>query len=57
MFGQEVCIVGKQYVLLIVYDYSRFTWVLCLLTKDCIFSEFEKQIKFVKKKLDKRLVG
>lgn len=42
MFGQEVCFVGKQYVLLIVYDYSRFTWMSCLHTKDCIFSKFEK---------------
>ncbi|GJX68416.1 retrovirus-related pol polyprotein from transposon TNT 1-94 [Tanacetum coccineum] len=28
------CVNGKKYILVIVYDYSRFTWVKCLRSKD-----------------------
>ena len=48
---------GKQYGFVIVGDYSRFTWVLFLSTKDCAFSEFEKLITLLENKLGTRLVG
>ena len=59
LFGPEAykSIGGKQYAFVIVDDYSRFTWVLFLRTKDCAFSEFEKLIKLLENKLDTRLVG
>ena len=59
LFGPEAykSIGGKQYGFVIVDDYSRFTWVLFLATKDCAFNEFEKLITLLENKLGTRLVG
>ncbi|GJU30327.1 retrovirus-related pol polyprotein from transposon TNT 1-94 [Tanacetum coccineum] len=32
--SSELCVNGKKYILVIVNDYSRFTWVKCLRSKD-----------------------
>ena len=59
LFGPEAykSLGGKQYGFVIVDDYSRFTWVLFLKTKDCAFAEFEKLIKLLENNLKTRLVG
>ena len=59
LFGPEAykSIGGKQYGFVIVDDYSRFTWVLFLRTKDAAFNEFEKLIKLLENKLNTKLVG
>ena len=59
LFGPESykSIGGKQYGFVIVNDYSRFTWVLFLRTKDSAFIEFEKLIKLLENKLNTKLVG
>ena len=38
---------GKRYVLVIVDDYSRFTWVMFLAHKDETFGLFQKFVKKV----------
>ena len=40
---------GKQYVLVIVDDYSRFTWVILLASKSEAFKSFEFCCKRVQK--------
>ncbi|KAL8107872.1 hypothetical protein AgCh_024325 [Apium graveolens] len=59
LFGPEAykSIGGKQYGFVIIDDYSRFTWVLFLRTKDTAFNEFEKLIKLLENKLNTKLVG
>ena len=41
----------NKYVLVIVDDFSRFTWTLFLKSKDEIFSEFEAIMKKTQRKL------
>ena len=59
LFGPESykSIRGKQYGFVIVDDYTRFTWVLFLRTKDSAFEEFEKLIKVLENKLNTKLVS
>ena len=40
---------GKKYVLVIVDDYSRFTWVIFLTTKDETYDEFEAFVTRIQK--------
>jgi len=40
---------GKKYVLVIVDDYSRFTWVIFLTTKDETYNEFEAFVTRIQK--------
>ena len=59
LFGPEAykSIGGKQYCLVVVDDYSRYSWTLFLRTKDCAFEEFEILIKLLENKLKTKLIG
>ncbi|KAL8087693.1 hypothetical protein AgCh_037733 [Apium graveolens] len=59
LFGPEAykSIGGKQYCFVIIDDYSRYSWVLFLRTKDCAFEEFEKLIKLLENKLKTKLIA
>ncbi|XP_074346239.1 uncharacterized protein LOC141685011 [Apium graveolens] len=57
LFGPEryVSLGGKNYAFVIVDDYSRFTWVLFLRTKDEAFSEFKDLITNLETKYSLKL--
>lgn len=59
LFGPEryASLGNNHYVFVIVDDFSRFTWVLFLKTKDQAFAEFEKLIKNVETKHNLKLIG
>ena len=42
---------GKRYVLVIVDDYSRFTWTLFLASKDETFEKFLAFLKRIEKRV------
>jgi len=48
---------GKRYVLVIVDDYSRFTWTLFLALKDETFKNFLVFLKRTKKRVGHSLVS
>jgi len=47
---------GKRYVLVVVDDYSRFTWTLFLASKDETFEKFLVFLKRVEKKVGHSLI-
>ena len=47
---------GKRYVLVIVDDYSRFTWTLFLASKDESFDKFLVFLKKIEKRVGHSLV-
>jgi len=47
---------GKRYVLVIVDDYSRFTWTLFLTSKDKTFEKFLVFLKRVEKRVGHSLI-
>lgn len=47
----------KRYGFLIINDYSKFTLVLFLHIKYCVFTKSEKLVKLLDNKLETRLVG
>jgi len=47
---------GKRYVLVIVDDYSRFTWTLFLASKDETFEKFPVFLKRAKNKVGHSLI-
>ena len=57
LFGPEryVSLGGKKYAFVIVDDFSRFTWVLFLCSKDEAFSEFQDLISNLETKYSKKL--
>ncbi|XP_075108886.1 uncharacterized protein LOC107811077 [Nicotiana tabacum] len=46
---------GKRYIFAIVHDYSRFTWTLCLRTKDETFEVFMAFVKKIQVKMESRV--
>ena len=48
---------GKIYILVIVDDYSRFTWTLFLTTKDETYEVFEIFVTLVQKKLNTEVIN
>ncbi|CAM8975470.1 unnamed protein product [Rhodiola kirilowii] len=48
---------GNRYVLVIVDDYSRYTWTIFLSSKDETYSEFASWLKLIENKLSKTLVS
>ncbi|CAM8918128.1 unnamed protein product [Rhodiola kirilowii] len=48
---------GNRYILVIVDDYSRYTWTIFLSSKDETFSEFVSWLKLIENKLSKKLVS
>ena len=48
---------GKRYVLVIVHDYSRFTWTLFLASKDETFEKFLMFLKRTEKRVGHSLVS
>ncbi|KAL8095322.1 hypothetical protein AgCh_036693 [Apium graveolens] len=57
LFGPEryVSLGGKNYAFVIVDDYSRFTWVLFLRSKDEVFAEFKDLITNIETKYSFKL--
>ena len=47
---------GKRYILVIVDDYSRFTWTMFLATKDETYEVFEIFVRLVQKKLNTEVI-
>lgn len=48
---------GKRYILVIVDDYSRFTWTMFLATKDETYDVFEIFVRLVQKKLSIEVIN
>ena len=48
---------GRKYVLIVVDDFSRFTWVLFLTHKDKAFSSFIKLLKRIMNKKSTTIVS
>ncbi|CAM8903741.1 unnamed protein product [Rhodiola kirilowii] len=48
---------GNRYILVIVDDYSRYTWTIFLCSKSQTFCEFEAWLKLMENKLDRRLTS
>ncbi|CAM8880722.1 unnamed protein product [Rhodiola kirilowii] len=48
---------GNMYILVIVDDYSRYTWTIFLSSKDETYSEFVSWLKLIENKLSKKLVS
>ena len=48
---------GKRYVLVIVHDYSRFTWTLFLASKDETFEKFLMFLKRTEKRVGHSLAS
>ena len=48
---------GKGYILVIVDDYSRFTWTMFLATKDETYDVFEIFVRLVQKKLSIEVIN
>ena len=47
---------GKRYILVIVDDYSRFTWTMFLATKEETYEVFEIFVRLVQKKLNTEVI-
>ncbi|CAM8900385.1 unnamed protein product [Rhodiola kirilowii] len=48
---------GNRYILVIVDDYSRYTWIIFLGSKDETYTEFLAWLKLIENKLSKKLVS
>ncbi|CAM8977173.1 unnamed protein product [Rhodiola kirilowii] len=48
---------GNRYILVIVDDYSRFTWTIFLTSKDETYPEFVSWLKLIENKLSKKLAS
>ena len=48
---------GKRYILVIVDDYSRFTWTMFLATKKETYEVFEIFVRLVQKKLNTEVIN
>ncbi|CAM8946439.1 unnamed protein product [Rhodiola kirilowii] len=48
---------GNRYILVIVDDYSRYTWTIFLCTKAQTYAEFEAWLKLIENKLNRKLAS
>ncbi|CAM8917648.1 unnamed protein product [Rhodiola kirilowii] len=48
---------GNRYILVIVDDYSRYTWTIFLFSKTQTYCEFEAWLKLIENKLDRKLTS